>query len=253
MAPPEATPPQPNDLLNETTKEAQTYPYIPLLQLLESTAYQSLRLADPAKDTKSGPWDLSHDALLATLLHEFTNHIVQRTHEVSSGVKKLQSSVNKVGIDVASVQNKWMESSRTVMVEEVVIEDEGTGSDSTREGEELDKRAEEKEIGSDDDSAAEIARLEDEEKAAIQDGMKALTLFYHAAEATSDEIGLDNGENVNILDADEDVIGDNCYYYPSAEGDVFNQRPLPFIVGSREFMDSSCAGLDAVDDSDVVG
>ena len=34
------------------------------------------------------------------------------------------------------------------------------------------------------------------------------------------------------------MIGDNCYYYPAAEADGFNQRPLPFIIGSREFMES---------------
>jgi hypothetical protein len=32
-------------------------------------------------------------------------------------------------------------------------------------------------------------------------------------------------------------------------GDVFNQRPLPFVIGSVEFMASGCAGLD---DDDVV-
>jgi len=36
------------------------------------------------------------------------------------------------------------------------------------------------------------------------------------------------------------MIGDNCYFYPAADSDVFNQRPLPFIVGSREFMESCC-------------
>jgi hypothetical protein len=255
----EASPPQPNDLFEETTEEAQKYPYAPLLKQLETKAYQSLRVADPAKDTESSQWDLSHDALLATLLHEFTNHIVQRTHEVSSEVQKLQSSVNKVGVDVASVQNKWMESSRTVTMEQVITEDQDAVSDSKRQEDQPNKLAEENEIGSDDDSAAEIARLEEEEKAAIRDGMKALTLFYDArtarqsSEGTSDKIGLDNDEDMNVFDADEDVIGDNCYYYPSAEGDVFNQRPLPFIVGSREFMESSCAGLDAADDCDVVG
>jgi hypothetical protein len=48
---------------------------------------------------------------------------------------------------------------------------------------------------------------------------------------------------------DDDVGDDYCYYYPCAMGDVFNQRPLPFVIGSVEFMASGCAGLD---DDDVV-
>ena len=39
------------------------------------------------------------------------------------------------------------------------------------------------------------------------------------------------------------IFGENCYYYASAEEDGFNQRRLQFIVGSREFMESSCAGV----------
>lgn len=248
----------------ETQEEAPDstpkYPYNALLDQLESKAYQSLsRTADPnTKDsTESSPWDLSHDALLATLLHEFTNHIVQRTHAVSTEVQKLQSSVNKVGVDVATVQNEWMKCSRTIVMEQVVTEDESSESDSSddKNNEEQTEQAEGKEIGSDDDSAAEIARLEEEEKSAIQDGMKALSLFYDAKQAmrasdgTGDEIGLDNDEYLNSFDAEDDVMGDNCYYYPSADGDVFNQRPLPFIVGSREFMESSSAGLDAVENT----
>ena len=48
--------------------------------------------------------------------------------------------------------------------------------------------------------------------------------------------------NTTITDGEENFIGENCYFYPAADADVFNSRPLPFIVGSREFMESSCGG-----------
>ena len=239
-------------------EDSQKYPYKSLLEQLESKAYEALSRRAEAKDTESTPWNLSHDALLATLLHEFTNHIVQRTHEVSTEVRKLQSSVNNVGIDVASVQNEWMKCSRTVAMEQVVKEDDGgssSNSDSAENTDESNTQTGEKDKGpgeDDDDSAAEIARLEEEEKSAIQDGMKALSLFYDSrkarqlSDATDDELGFDED---GFFDGDEDIIGDNCYYYPSAEGDVFNQRPLPFIVGSAEFLGSSCAGLDETEET----
>ena len=230
-----SAPNTPEDPANNTSK----YPYSPLLQQLESKAYQSL------SSPESSPWDLSHDALLATLLHEFSNHIVRRTREVSMEVRKLQSSVNKVGVDVALVQNEWMKSNRCIFIEQVVKEDvdgdQGNKRDNKVQKEEkmIDTVVEE-----DDDSAAEIARLEAEEQSAIHHGMKALSIFFdhkqskENSEHDHDDLGFDDDVNV-----DDDVIGDNCYYYPSAGEDAFNQRPLPFIVGSREFMESSCAGL----------
>jgi hypothetical protein len=56
--------------------------------------------------------------------------------------------------------------------------------------------------------------------------------------------GSGGGEfNNKSVDAEEDDVGDNCYYYLCVEGDIFNQRPLPFIIRSWEFMESGCEGL----------
>ena len=254
--PNDSSPPTKNTVADKQ-ENPQNYPYASLLDQLESKAYQDLSRPadDEATDNQSTRWNLSHDALLATLLHEFTNHVVQRTHEVSVEVQKLQSSVNNVGVDVTCVQNEWMKCSRTVAMEHVVKEEE-VGSSNSSESTENSEESNKKKEGDDDDSAAEIARLEEEEKSAIQDGMKALSLFYDrrkarqsSADITEDGLGFDEDE---LFDGDEDIIGDNCYYYPSAEGDVFNQRPLPFIIGSPEFMESSSAGLGATDELDEV-
>ncbi|KAL7476780.1 hypothetical protein ACHAW6_002617 [Cyclotella cf. meneghiniana] len=255
-------------------EDSSSYPYNQLLQQLESKAYQALSQPPQQAFTneptaegaspESTPWDLSHDALLATLLHEFSNHIVQRTREVSLEIRKLQSSVNKVGVDVAFVQNEWMKSSRGIFMEHVVSDDDGNEKIKTdsRGGMRNEKDQKETDLGSDhdDDSAAEIARLEAEEQAAIRDGMKALSLFFDPKQsrktsenAMDDELGFD-GDDADAYYGDNDIIGDDCYYYPSAKDDAFNQRPLPFIVGSREFMESSCAGLggEAGESTDVV-
>jgi len=273
-APPSIDPDQETAQEDSTQQQQQEYPYSSLLQKLQSKAYQSLSSHPIATNnnnsSQDSAWDLSHDAQLATLLHEFTNHIVQRTHEVSTQIRKLQSFVNKVGVDVATVQHELMMSGRNVVMEQVIRDDDGLQQQQQQRSSSFDRK-EKGEIGQqqtieekrasesiedDDDSAAEIARLEEEEKSAIQDGMKALSLFYDPKEARqssdgtacldNEPLGFDNDDA--LMDGDEDVIGDNCYFYPSADGDVFNQRPLPFIVGSSEFMESSCAGLDAVED-----
>jgi len=154
-----------------------------------------------------------------------------------------------------------MKRSNEIFMEQVVGDDE---SESELEGDEVDDNKGIKPKGEqnngqeddgeddgeddddiDDNSSADIARLEREEQSAIADGMKALELFFDPKRPnkSSGDGGDDGGEGDTMIDVEEDIIGENCYYYPSAEADGFNQRPLPFIVGSREFMESSCAGL----------
>ena len=67
----------------------------------------------------------------------------------------------------------------------------------------------------------------------------ALNLFFDAKrpqQGSDSESGVNNNQIVESTE--EDMIGDNCYYYAAAEEDIFNQRPLPFVIGSREFVES---------------
>jgi hypothetical protein len=43
---------------------------------------------------------------------------------------------------------------------------------------------------------------------------------------------------------------DCCYYYECSEGDTFNSRPLPFVIGSDEFINSGDAGLGGEEEED---
>ena len=247
------------------TASPPNYAYLQILKRLQSTALSS---QDPAlvgqnesttASTTNNQWDLSSDAQLATLLHEFTNHIVSRTHHVSHDVRELQNSVNNVGVNVALVQTEFMKRSSNIFMEQVVGDDDDESSSSSDDesdvkGEEnveetkskVQKREEEDDDGGDsDNSSADIARLELEEQSAISDGMKALNLFFDVNKrkpSSDSESGnnLGGGEQSMLsMNEEEDMIGDNCYYYQAAEDDGFNQRPLPFIIGSREFMEAS--------------
>jgi len=267
------------------------YPYSQILQQLQSKAIQA---QDPDflsndneekvesshattttttrhSQTTSQPWDLSADALLATLLHEFSSHVASRSHHVASDIRQLQNSINESGVDVAICQTEFMKRSNEIFMEQVVGDEE---SESELEGDEVgvvgdvvdndnkgiqrkeertDGRDEDEDDDIDDNSSADIARLEAEEQSAIADGMKALELFFDPKRPNQSSgdgsNGSGGGEGDTMIDVEEDIIGENCYYYASAEADGFNQRPLPFIVGSREFMESSCAGLGG----DIVG
>lgn len=190
---------------------------------------------------------------MSTLLNEFSSHVASRTHRTAAEIRALQDSVNDAGVDVALVQTQFMKRSADIFMEQVVGEDDDSDETDSEEEEEDEGDAEDgdkqtsgrneerSDDKDDDDSSADIARLEAEERSAIADGMKALGLFFDPKRGSGGDGGSGDGET--MMDSEEDIIGENCYYYPSAEEDGFNQRPLPFIVGSREFMESSSAGL----------
>ncbi|KAK1742911.1 hypothetical protein QTG54_006508 [Skeletonema marinoi] len=263
----------------QPTSSSMSYPHLELLSRLQSIsstrnnneADDNDEIKDPAADhntTKDNPqqqqqsnneWNLSTDALLATILHELSTHIQSRTHHVSSEIRTLQKSVNQVGVEVGLVQQQWMKKSLDICMEQVVGEDDESDDDSES-GEEggddvvrnkisAQQQQQQEDDDDDDDSSADIARLEAEEKAAIQNGMKALSLFFDPKRKSKkksndddDDISdeSDHHDNMVISTEEDNMIGDNCYFYPAADADVFNQRPLPLIVGSREFMESCC-------------
>jgi hypothetical protein len=80
--------------------------------------------------------------------------------------------------------------------------------------------------------------------------MKALALFFDPERdiiCGNDDDDGDGGAfaaglspnmmmNSSVNEEEED---NNCYYYPYAEAGMFNQRPLPFIIGSRELTEST--------------
>ena len=252
-----------------STNNNRGYPYIQILEQLQSIALQS---QDPAAASPDGDvpneektpelappqeqqqqaWDLSTDALLATLLHEFASHITHRTHDVASDIRSLQTSVNMVGVDVAQCQTEFMKCSQTIFMEQVVGDDDSESSDSSSSDGD----------GGDGDGDVDDHVKEKADKHNAND-RKALSLFFDPkrpnqrsssnsntgsgegsdSNSNSSKEGVGPGDNnMVVVDTEEDIIGDNCYFYHSADGDGFNQRPLPFIIGSREFMESSCGG-----------
>lgn len=266
-------------------QEKKKYPYLELLHQLQSISAAKFNTDvdddddenEDESDLKNNnttktsskeevEWDLSTDAQLATLLHEFTTHIQKRTYHVSTQIKNLQNSVNQVGVTVGLAQHDMMQMSNEICMEQVVGEDDDDDENDNGEGIHTNTHDDTNDNNhdnddDDDDSSADIARLEAEEKAAIQNGMKALSLFFDPKRKRSSmqQQQQDNDEgiittsdttpeetniviNTTITDGEENVIGENCYFYPAADADVFNSRPLPFIVGSREFMESSCGG-----------
>ena len=202
---------------------------------------QSSQVSDPETQEK---WDLSADALLATCLREYSTHLARQTQTIATDIRNLGHRLSQVEIEVRQCQSDFADKSSKLFIEHAVAED--VPDDEIDRSQNLAR-----DVGGDDaDSSADIARLEEEENSAIAEGMKALALFYdpmrrrpateNSSEGDESGDGAQRAESDYLADASH---GDDCCFYPSAEHDIFNNRPLPYIVGSPEFYQSSSAGL----------
>lgn len=216
------------------------HPHIKILGELRTIALQSQssQVSEPETIEK---WDLSADALLATCLREYSTRLARQTQTIATEIRNLGHRVSQVEIEVRQCQSDLADKSSKIFIEHAVAEDAPDETDRDRHLP--------RELGGDDaDSSADIARLEEEENSAIAEGMKALALFYDPMRRQpATDNSSEGGESGGAAGAESDYLdashGDDCCVYPSAENDIFNNRPLPYIVGSPEFYQSSSAGL----------
>ena len=181
-------------------------------------------------------WTLADDARLATFVQEFTAHIQRRAESIADSVVALENKKDKAATKVELAKSAFLRLSDQRYVDQVVVDGTGDGvscgaAEPSQQG---DGGTSKEEHDTADISGQDaINQQQTVENQAIRDGMKASELFYDPAHATGSEdhyFGLDQGD-------------DSAWYYESAPADTFNQRPLPYVVGSREFMESTDAGL----------
>jgi hypothetical protein len=223
-----ASPPQ-----SEEAKGANGTAALPAhMQILDELEGKARRCCVGGTDVEE--WTLADDARLASFVQEFTTHIQRRAESIADAVVGLENKKDRAATKVELAKSAFVALPDQRFVQQVVLDGTGAG-DSTEEeaqqegadgGHENDTNAADEE----QDATKQQQDLEDQ---AIKDGMKALQLFYDPAQATGAEdhyFGLDQGD-------------DSACYYEFAMADAFNQRPLPFVVGSKEFMESKDAGL----------
>ena len=86
--------------------------------------------------------------------------------------------------------------------------------------------------------------MEDEEKVAISQGIEALKYFFHHSKSSPEYYAADHYFELEEDDENSPQSDD------SAEADIFNRRPLPFIIGSKDFMESEDGGIGSEQDVD---
>mmetsp|Transcript_25331 Transcript_25331/g.54831 ORF Transcript_25331/g.54831 Transcript_25331/m.54831 type:complete len:314 (+) Transcript_25331:59-1000(+) len=204
-----------------------------------------------AGDAAETQWTLADDAKLATYVQEFSEHIQRRAEEVATAVVELEAKSAKAAVQVELAKSAFLRLPDVRFVEQVVVDSDGRQDHDDDEGAIVNGHGPQSDTAPENDEEEDDAnQLEAQqrhqqelEEQAIKDGMKALSLFYDPAAG---------GETDHYFGLDP--VDDSACYYESAPADTFNQRPLPFIVGSKEFMESTDAGLgdDYLEDDDKV-
>ncbi|XP_035207398.1 WASH complex subunit 2-like isoform X2 [Stegodyphus dumicola] len=175
----------------------------------------------------SGNWSLAGDVGLYNLLNEFSHNIISRTHEVENAVDSLVHETKMASAKINNIINDFHMLSNLQFVENRVY-DEEIEEPSPEENAIVEKTKEQKE-------AEMLPKI-----------IKAVELGLSVLDQAFDKI------NVNEISDSEDEEE------LSSEGrtilepkDPYENRPLPFIIGSEEFQSNDYAGLQDLIEDDV--
>ena len=220
------------------------------------------------------PLNLSNDVQLCTLLQSLSHHVQKRTYELSSSISKLESKLQHVDYNINRViMLDAMQSDYQSMLFHAAADDDNHKYDyhsinnnmnsddgnqkNVSDDNEINQRDEgekppTKSHSNTNNNESGLDKMQKEEDDAIQDGINALSIFHDPTAEANNAIHADNAiggagmgttDYFGIEEEEEEDDEDSFYYYESSPADVFNQRPLPFIIGSVEFLDSVDGGI----------
>lgn len=195
-------------------------------------------------DLDLGVGDLRQDAQLCTLLQNFSNHVQERASRLSVAVEELDRRVNSVDTNADRVLVDYIRSSDYRAMRFDISDHVCRTTDNTVVDHPLVGCSTSTPLNQGEGKAVLDTEqsLREEEYNAIQDGIAALSYFHDQSKSNEYELS----DHYFGL---EEEGADSAYYYESAKADVFNQRPLPFVIGSKAFMESESGGIGNEDDS----
>ncbi len=215
------------------------------------------------------------DVLLCTLLQSISHHVHNRTHQLASSLSHLESKLQHVDYNVnrAILLDSLYADYQSVLVQNTDDDKKkycssvntcstNTSSESKENNDKdiIDNEEERTdEMKNSNKNSSGLEKMQQEEDEAIQQGFMALSIFHDhtASDAPVVATNIQHQQNNNNIsnpyfeeedmDDDDDDDDDSFYYYESSPGDIFNQRPLPFIIGSMEFLESVDGGIGGED------
>ena len=176
-------------------------------------------------DGNTAKWSLEDDANLVKVLSQISDNLTLSTKKVETSLDALMYDSRMAEVRLGNVFSSFLQLANTQFVENRVYEDIANEDKEKEDQGESDAKSQEGKDGPDgtagdgdsagNDPAAILARY----KQALTFGEKAMNLFSLFA---------DNAELPGGVEPEEDI---------------YNEKPLPYVIGTREFMDDPLVGL----------
>ena len=205
-------------------------------ETLDSYQYHTQILKEQ-KDILQNGSSLATDAKMNTVLQNFSLTLQRRSNKVATRVRYLETEIQRVDVEVSQVVNDLlMFSDFPGQAGEFVAsekDNEVDGKSHQLSGMEESKQSI---ISPELDRRSQPEVNMKREDRVIQLGLDALHLFK---DSRGDEIDSGNYSELNNENSDN-WDSDNAHTSQQyASGDIFNDRSLPLVIGSRDFLESA--------------
>ena len=156
-------------------------------------------------------WTLEDDSNLVKILSQISDSVILQTKALQDDVEKLTYDANAAEVHLGNVFSSFLQIANTQFVENRVYEIEANAEDNNVEGGGNKDNNNGTPNGTDvDPTANDPTKVLDRYKSALSLGTRALKLF-------------------SLFDAEGD--------------DIYNEKPLPFVIGTKEFEEDPLVGL----------
>jgi hypothetical protein len=177
---------------------------------------------------------LKLDADLSTLLQNASVHIQDRTRSLSEKIDTLDQKMRSVQTNALGAELNFTRTKNSNPTR-FEISDDGSKHGI--------HPCQDKDSIGDKCGFEEEQVLKEQEDRAIRDGLEALKFYHDYSRFHENDHWMADHYFSEVIDSASDF---------ESTFDVFNQRPLPFVIGSKAFMESSDGGLGSEDgDSSV--
>ncbi|CAF3417233.1 unnamed protein product [Rotaria sp. Silwood1] len=182
---------------------------------------------------QASQWSLAGDAGLLLYLEQFSDKLVQRADAIQQHLNQTVNAVKSTHTRVQNCLNEFTSLANTQFIENRVYDEDETVNAKTSK---KDEQSTEKTYVSNSEAQEKVLQRYVE---AIQSGLSILDTHFERVEAKLDNI--QHGASSVVDDDDEDV---GVPIEPILEPkDPYIFRPLPYLIGTTEFMQDDFVGL----------
>lgn len=179
--------------------------------------------------TEVNSWCLLSDNELQRYLRKFSTEIFIKTKKVQDSLEGLIQETSCAEVRLNNAFNQFLMLSNTQFIENRVYDEEETAHVLEEEEEKQATEDGEKEEESTPEPTPAVTTVVEKYRSALDFGFQAMKLF-----AMVDD---DDSDQEQPQDTDDAL-------------DIYNERPLPFIIGTRDFLEDETLGLGAAPESD---